>query len=295
MELYRCDIPTGELAEAAFLFPELGSFDGAAPREARMAQLASLMTHPQNGRLARTMVNRLWQRLMGRGIVHPVDAMGTPPWSADLLDYLGVHLADSRYDLKQTLRLIATSRLYGSESASWDPAAPADEYVFAGPAAKRLTAEQFLDGISRVTGFGFEGVENERVFVKSLGKAPPRPFVRSSLVRSTRLMRTLGRPNREQVVTVRPAEVTTLEALELSNGRELSELLAFGAGKLLAAHPEATGQEICRQAFEAALTRAPTADELARLVELAGDKPSYEGLTDVLWCIFMLPEFQLVR
>lgn len=295
MELYRCDIPTGEQASAAFLFPELGSIDGAAPREARMSQLASLMTHPQNGRLSRTMVNRLWQRLMGRGIVHPVDAMGTAPWSADLLDYLAVHLADSRYDLKQTLKLIATSRVYNAESIGWDAAAPADEYVFAGPAPKRMTAEQFLDAITRVTGFGAEQTENEQVFVKSLGKAPPRPFVRSSLVRSTPLMRTLGRPNREQVVTVRPAEVTTLEALELSNGRELSDLLAIGAGSLLAAHPGASSEEICQRAFRAALNREPTADELARLVELAGEKPTNEGLSDVLWCLVMLPEFQLVR
>ena len=43
---------------------------------------------------------------MGRGIVHPVDAMQTEPWSADLLDYLAVDLADNGYDLKSTIRLI---------------------------------------------------------------------------------------------------------------------------------------------------------------------------------------------
>ena len=52
-------------------------------------------------------------------------------------------------------------------------------------------------------------------------------------------MRTLGRPNREQVVTTRPAELTTLEALELSNGRPLSELLDAGAAKLI---DEASGE-----------------------------------------------------
>jgi hypothetical protein len=42
----------------------------------RLKQLAALMTHEKNGRVPRTIVNRLWHRLMGRGIVHPVDAMG---------------------------------------------------------------------------------------------------------------------------------------------------------------------------------------------------------------------------
>ena len=44
------------------------------------------------------------------------------------------------------------------------------------------------------------------------------------------LMRSLGRPNREQVVTTRPAEMTTLEAIEMSNGQPLAELLQRGSG-----------------------------------------------------------------
>lgn len=295
LELYRCDKPTGEMAEAAFLFPELGGIDAQAPRDARMAQLAALMTHPQNGRLTRTMVNRLWQRLMGRGIVHPVDSMASPPWSADLLDYLAVHLADAKFDLKQALALIATSRIYGSESAAWDAAAPADEFVFAGPAPKRMTAEQFIDALALVSGTSPEKTENDEVFVKAAGGAEGRRFVRAALVRSSPLMRTLGRPNREQVVTVRPADVTTLEALELSNGQSLSDLLTAGAEKLFATHPGASGQEMCRTVFRSALSREPTAEELARLVELAGDPTSAPGLADVLWCVAMLPEFQLVR
>ena len=78
------------------------------------------MTHPENGRFTRTIVNRLWHRLMGRGIVHPVDAMQTEPWSADLLDYLAVHLADNGYDLKKTLELIATSQAYQSQAQAVD-------------------------------------------------------------------------------------------------------------------------------------------------------------------------------
>jgi hypothetical protein len=34
------------------------------------------MTHPDNGWFARTIANRLWARLLGRGLVHPVDAIG---------------------------------------------------------------------------------------------------------------------------------------------------------------------------------------------------------------------------
>ena len=88
LELTRCDKPTGVMAKAAWLFPEIGQVDPSAPKTERLEQLAALFTHPQNGRVTRTIVNRLWAQLMGRGIVHPLDAMGTEPWNSDLLDWL---------------------------------------------------------------------------------------------------------------------------------------------------------------------------------------------------------------
>jgi hypothetical protein len=300
LELFRCDVPMGTTAEAAFLFPELGTIDPQAPRAARMQQLAALMTHPGNGRLARTIVNRLWQRLLGRGIVHPVDSMGTAPWNADLLDELAVHLADAHYDLKKTLELIATSRVYGSRAVAWDEAGSIEDYVFAGPAAKRMTAEQFVDAIARLTGVAPDKTDDDAIFVdiaKSVNPeaGPGRPFVRASLVEGTPLTRTLGRPNREQVVTTRPSELTTLEAIELSNGQPLAELLNAGAAAVLAKHPGESAEKICADLFRTALCREPSPQELASLVELASNAPAAEGLADALWSIVMLPEFQIVR
>ena len=42
LEIHRCDKPTGEMARASFLFPELGAIDANAPREVRLEQLAAL-------------------------------------------------------------------------------------------------------------------------------------------------------------------------------------------------------------------------------------------------------------
>lgn len=299
LELHRCDKPTGEMAQAAFMFTELGSVDAAAPREARLNQLAALMTHPQNGRLTRTIVNRLWHRLLGRGIVHPVDAMNTPPWSADLLDELAIALSDANYDLKSTLALIATSQVYASASIALDDTVSAEDYVFDGPAPKRMTAEEFADALASLTGVTPPTTENDEIFAKSLdrpeGRVGDRPFVRASLVKSTDLMRTLGRPSREQVVTTRPAEITTLEALELSNGQALANLLDQGAKKLLQAHPDMPPRELCQLLIREALSREATDAELDRLQAIAGEKLDADSLADVLWCIVMLPEFQLVR
>jgi hypothetical protein len=108
-------------------------------------------------------------------------------------------------------------------------------------------------------------------------------------------MRSLGRPNREQVVTTRPAEMTTLEAIEMSNGTPLADLLEEGADQLLADHGDWSSEELCEYVFRSAISREPTNDELTRLVAMCGEQPTTDGVADVLWCVFLLPEFQLVR
>ncbi len=92
LEMFRCDKPTGEIVQARFLYPELGSIDPQASREERLRQYAILLTNPHNGRTARTIVNRIWHRLFGRGLVHPVDEMGRRAWDESLLDYLADYL-----------------------------------------------------------------------------------------------------------------------------------------------------------------------------------------------------------
>ena len=153
LKIHRCDKPTGEVARAAWLFPEVGDFNADAGRDQRMQQLADLMTDRKNGRFARTIVNRLWAQLMGRGIVHPLDAMHTRPWNEDLLDLLANELVRNRYDIKKLLRLIATSQAYASRSEviADEQTSDSTHYVYAGPRTKRMTAEQFMDAIWSMT------------------------------------------------------------------------------------------------------------------------------------------------
>ncbi|HEX4590487.1 MAG TPA: DUF1553 domain-containing protein, partial [Gemmataceae bacterium] len=252
--------------------------------------------HPDNGRFTRTIANRVWQRLMGRGIVHPVDVMANPPWSEDLLDYLAVYLVDQNYDLKKLLEHIVTSRAYQSRPVPVRDEVLAEEYVFRGPEVKRLTAEQFIDAVWQITR---TAPAKPVAPVKLPDFDPPTPadrrFVRASLVNCDLLMRSLGRPNREQVVTTRGNVLTTLQALDLSNGQLLFDTLARGAANLLKADPKATADQIVERVFVRALCRKPATDELAAGRSLVGDKPTVDGVADLLWAVVMLPEFQLVR
>lgn len=469
LEIHRCDKPVGKQARAGWLFPEIGQVDAKAPRAERLMQLADLMTHPDNGRFTRTIVNRLWHRLMGRGIVHPLDAMDTAPWNADLLDCLAMHLQENGYDLKKTLELIATSSIYGSQGEVVTDGKDS-AFVFKGVRAKRLTAEQFLDGVWRLThaaptkmdaavfrgkpdpelakqiqlqgkwiwgdsalpgktppagekillrkalkldqavtsgsaiitcdngftlfinGRKISGSENWQQIVSvplqdklvvgqnnivvmgsnagngpnaaglyfearlkladgkeinlitdetwdwnphvpegkegRLGAVAAKDWkpatvvktlgawkqaldaqgpnllaqggrsghlsVRASLLKSDFLMRSLGRPNRDQVVSMRPNEITTLEALDLSNGEALTTTLAKGA-ETICEREWKSSSALVTWVYQQALSRDPTKPELDAALEVVGENPTAGPVQDLLWAVVMQPEFLFVR
>ena len=72
------------------------------------------------------------------------------PWSPDLLEWLAAQFVASGYDLKWLLKTIMTSKTY--QLASVDEVDQADAYVYRGPRPRRLTAEQFADSVSAITG-----------------------------------------------------------------------------------------------------------------------------------------------
>jgi len=150
LEMVRCDQPTGKTAGPRFLYPQIGQIDPTLPRGRRLERFAQLMTSRDNGRLPRTIVNRLWARLLGRGLVEPLDDMDRPAWNPDLLDWLAEDLVAHHYDLKRTIEIILTSRAYQLPSA--DVPTGEKEYVFRGPLVRRLSAEQLCDAISSFSG-----------------------------------------------------------------------------------------------------------------------------------------------
>ena len=67
---------------------------------------AKLFTEPQNGRTPRTLVNRIWARLMGHGIIEPVDDMDAEPWDPALLIGWPRTLSRIDYDIKHLIETI---------------------------------------------------------------------------------------------------------------------------------------------------------------------------------------------
>lgn len=150
LEMNRCDKPIGKMAKPNFLYPELGSVEGETVKD-RLLKLAEVMVQRDNGRLYRTITNRFWDRLMGRGIVEPLDEMDNTPWDANVLDWLASDFVDSGSDLKHLIRRIMTSKVYQLPMVNYKKAEDLNtKYVFKGPVTRRLSAEQFSDAVSQI-------------------------------------------------------------------------------------------------------------------------------------------------
>src|SRR5262249_8349308 len=156
--------------------------------------------------------------------------------------------------------------------------------------------EQFLDAVWMITHTGPAKAAAPVRLPSFPGTVPPeRRLIRAALVNADALMRSLGRPNREQVVTTRPDQLTTLQALDLANGQILSDTLTRGAQNWLKALPKATADELISELCQRALCRRPTVEELSTAREIIGPRATPDGLSDLFWVVFMLPEFQLIR
>ena len=292
LEINRCDKPTGKLAGRRILYKELGTISVDAPTEQRLRELADFLVQPKDGRLYRTLVNRVWAQLMGRGLVEPVDVMDNEPWSQDLLDWLAYDFVQNGYDIKKLMYTITTSKTYQLPSVGIKDAGlvTAPTFVFEGMIRRRLTAEQFTDAVS----VAFMPVYQDTSLVKML---PPTmhksiPFTRASLVKNDPFQTALGRPNRETVSTSRTSQANLLQALELTNGTTFTETLKRGAERWKAKYP--TTDSLVTALYRKSLGRNPQPKELAVARKMLGKEPRVEGIEDLVWAISLHPEFQLI-
>ena len=119
------------------------------PREV----FADWLITPKNRWFTRSIVNRVWAWVEGRGIIHEPDDIrdDNPPSNPALLAYLEEELVKNHYDLKQLYRLILNSQVYQLSSMPRfkNPQAEAN---FATYPMRRLDAEVLIDAINQITG-----------------------------------------------------------------------------------------------------------------------------------------------
>ena len=109
------------------------------------------LTSSDNRDFALAFANRFWFWLMGRGIIHPVDDLGSgaAPSNPELLDCLTDIFIASGFDVRALAREILLSDAF-TRSTIYDGAC--DDGLFAHYIQSRLTAEQICDAICDITG-----------------------------------------------------------------------------------------------------------------------------------------------
>jgi len=267
------------------VFPSLSADDPTR------LDFAHWLASPDNPLTARVIVNRIWQRYFGRGIVATENDFGIqaePPTHPELLDWLASELIRGGWRMKRIHRLILTSSTYRQSSHVRDELVDVDptNRWLARQSRPRLEAEVIRDQAlavadllsSEMTGrsvFPFQeaGVMEGRADKStwSMDSVENR-YRRGLYVHFWRLtphpvMRAFDAPNASESCTRRGHSNTAIQALTLLNDPWFAEAASHLAQRILAV-AGATDKHRIEMLFSVCLSRRPTDNEVAILREL---------------------------
>src|SRR5262245_2872331 len=255
-----------------------------APKFSARQQLVDVALQPE-GRdfFAKSIVNRLWARLYGVGLVTPVDQMHSenPPSHPELLRWLARDTVDHGYDLRRLIRGLVMSQAY-SRTSRWegkDEAPSAKTYAVA--RVRPLTSYQFAFALRLAT---LEPTQFEKLKPEDLEKKI------DGIEGSARGMQSQFEWPGDDF------QVGVSEALLFSNSDRIQkELLADSPDRLLGKlkllkEPKEQVQMAVRSLF----CREATAEEIKALeafLAKRADRPA-DALRQMVWALLCSSEFR---
>lgn len=279
---------TGQPAPAKFPFLFAG-FE-VQKQDVPRLQLAQWLTAKDNPYFAKSLTNRYWSYVMGRGIIDPVDdiRLSNPASNLELLDALTADFVASKFDLKHLLRTIVSSHTYQRTFVpnEWNRD---DDTNYSHATPRRLQAEALYDAIMVATG------------APNSVPGAPAGFRASQLPDSAvnvPFLDMFGRAPRESPCECeRSSEVSLAQTLTMINGPTISDAIAHPHGriaKLVAKN--ATPQEAVEEIYMSVLNRSPTEGEMASATAyLAKTANLSEGGQDLMWALINSPAFLFNR
>jgi uncharacterized protein DUF1553/uncharacterized protein DUF1549 len=276
----------------------LGAFSPAMhPNDDRLAPLAEWLASPTNKLFVQSQANFIWYQLLGRGLVEPIDdfRVTNPPSNPPLMEALADDFARSGFDLRHLVRTIMNSRTYQA-SAEPNVTNLEDEGCFSRAIVRRLPAETLLDAQCQVLGVSpeFNGYEGGTRAGQVRGTQRVRPRDKRP-TSAERFLKTFGKPDRLLACDCERSNDTTLkQAFTLIGDQGLNDMLSDSAGRLSElSKSDRPVEELVAELYWAALSRAPTPDELAAgesLLTSAGDN-RFDALQDLAWAVLNSKEF----
>ncbi|WP_250846633.1 DUF1549 domain-containing protein [Aquisphaera insulae] len=251
----------------------------------RRVVLAKWLASPQNPWFASSFANRVWAHFMGVGIVEPVDdfRVSNPATNPELLEALGKHFTDTKYDLKSLVRDICNSRAY-QRATQRNESNAQDERNFAHALVRRIKAENLLDTISAVTETKdkFQGLPvGARAVQIADGQS------------STYFLTTFGRATRETPCSCEvKMEPTLSQALHLINGDTVNAKIKQGPVIAKLMSEKKSPEDCLKDLFIRSLGRLPSKEETDKLTPALAAGPNQKvALEDTFWALLNSREF----
>jgi mono/diheme cytochrome c family protein len=252
----------------------------------RRVVLADWLTAPDNPYFSRNIANIVWSHHFGIGIVEPVDDMrlSNPPSNPELLDALAARLRDSKYDLRDLVRLIANSHAYQRVTTP-NETNLLDERNFSRALVRRMRAEILQDVLADQAGTQnkFKGLPlGARAVQIADGNT------------SNYFLTTFGRATRATVCSCEvKLEPNLSQALHLINGEMTHQRVRKGGLIQQWTDAKKSPDEIVTLIYRRALCRPPTSEETKTLLKDLPDKPESHRayLEDIFWAVLNSKEF----
>lgn len=258
--------------------------------------LAKWMTSRENPLTARVAVNHLWDQLFGTGITKTVEdfgAQGEWPSHPALLDWLAIELIESGWDRQHVVRLILDSATYRQSSKTRpeiEEVDPENRLLARGPRG-RFSAEMIRDQALAVSGLLNPAVGGPAVnpyqpaglweeltkrpgYMMTYEVSPGDQIYRRSIYTFWKraappaMMAVFDAPSREICTVRRESTNTPLQALALLNGDTYIEAARALAQQQLRERPDASEEELIRDAFQRIVHRSPGAEEMSIATQL---------------------------
>jgi hypothetical protein len=298
--------PTGEWKEEIVFFdeekpaPRAAVFPDGTPARIAPGQdprevFAAWLVAPNNPWFARSIVNRVWFWLLGRGIVHEPDDIrpDNPPVNPELLAFLEQELVKARYDLRGVYRLILNSSTYQLSPIPRTDRAEA-EANFAHALLRPLDAEVLIDAICGLTGTTEQyasAIPEPYTFIPPEQRSIALP---DGSITST-FLETFGRAPRDTgLLSERTNRPTTSQRLYLLNASDIQRRLQQSA-KLQALMPGgADGKQVVVNVYLAILSRFPTTDEMKVVADYGQTSGGNRRIValDLAWALINSAEFR---
>jgi hypothetical protein len=118
----------------------------AKRQETSREAYARWMTSAENPLFAKVIANRLWKKVMGVGLIEPVDDIqGAEASNPELLEFLTSEIIRLEFDMKEFIRLLMNTDVYQRRAVYQETLEEA--YHFPGPTLRRMTSEQLWDSL----------------------------------------------------------------------------------------------------------------------------------------------------